>query len=538
MLAALLSSLLVAFGMADEPAAYLRFDSSNQPYVEAALPSVPSRVTVFEDGEVVASIEVTSTPAVIRLGSIPTKDLSLVSAPASGPSTLLSVKQELTVGATASPDCSGFSVNVEVAGETMGDAYARERLAQLYKAAGRLDATGEFIEVAREDSNTSTRVTLTGKPRLVANTVEDAVSSGGFSVCLPVKRLPKGVMDVKVALTGAAPELRGPFLLADVDGLLPHKAPTVFSGSDDSPGDHSVEDNLDLGLLGTSNLIDDGSGGGRTRTNRATMDLRLAPILNWRPKLGKLGHTRTLHYVTPIVLDARLSTGDLTKESAATNTIAATFEYEARKFPKAKDGATTKTSRFPTFNRYILKGGHTSDRSFERAEVKAIAEWRPVVGAWNHPKGTLNDVIPHVLDPDPTRPPFTSVTETGWEIQPVVGAEGGHTYKWENAPAGIERDPDFLRAYVGVSATLDPADWLRIRINETAYLRSETAADRLRNYLNVSIELPVGPVLNQGAQSVFIGYEKGALPPFEKAEVDTIRIGYRIQMAGWFGRYR
>ena len=70
------------------------------------------------------------------------------------------------------------------------------------------------------------------------------------------------------------------------------------------------------------------------------------------------------------------------------------------------------------------------------------------------------------------------------------------------------------------------------------YLRSEAPDDRRRNYLNVSFELPIAPVFSEAAQSVFIGYERGGLPPFEKADADAFKIGYRIQWTGWFDRYR
>ncbi len=511
------------------PQAFLRFEPDGQPYVEVVGQFEAARLTVFEGANVLGTAALVSPPYQVRLRTVPTKGLTVVVSPdgAAAPPQLLTVDQEITLQLTPVRDCSGLGIVAELAGDSD---YAADRLRQLFQAAAALKRRDVVVRVETAARDGAFGLGLTGEPRVIPSTADRAVADGGFVACLPVSPLPAGQQDVEVRLLSVPSELAGPFLKTDLSGGTGPASVTVFPSKDETPGGRSVDKNLDLGVLGTSSLGAPDADGIRRRITRQIVDVRFAPILNWRPGLGSLGSTRTLHYLTPFMVDAKISSGELTKETAATNTVVLGGEYELRHF--------SSTNRYPTYHRFVARASHASDRSFERAEMKVAAEWRPVFAALNQPKGTMDSVSQRDLDPSPQRAAKILTTDRGFEILPVAGLETGHTYRWENAPAGVERKTDFVRGYFGVSATLDPLNWLRVRFANTLYLRSETPDDRLRSYLTLSVELPIAPVLSQGAQSVFLGYEKGSLPPFEKAEVDTVRIGYRIQLTGWFARYR
>ena len=58
-----------------------------------------------------------------------------------------------------------------------------------------------------------------------------------------------------------------------------------------------------------------------------------------------------------------------------------------------------------------------------------------------------------------------------------------------------------------------------------------------QNYLLVSVQAPLHAFSNGSAQSLFFSYERGSQPPFA-SDTNALKLGYRIQWDGWFGKYR
>src|SRR2546425_2931731 len=192
---------------------------------------------------------------------------------------------------------------------------------------------------------------------------------------------PSGTFDIRFAYPGdALIELRHIFLKTDV--VNASHAITAFSLDSGNVGKRSVEQNLDLGVQFGSSVADkktkDATGKDvtvRQRDSKGTVDLRLAPWLNVLslPDPG----SSTFKFLTPLFIDARVSTGKINKDTLSLNRIAFGGQFEIRHY--------TDPQTFPTYQRYIFSFANASDRDFKQAEWKGGLEFQPVFSALNRP---------------------------------------------------------------------------------------------------------------------------------------------------------
>src|SRR5436190_23259742 len=96
----------------------------------------------------------------------------------------------------------------------------------------------------------------------------------------------------------------------------------------------------------------------RKRENKGTLDLRLAPLLNIL-RLPEPG-SRTFMFLTPFLIDARVSTGKIDKDTLSLNRIAMGPQFEIRHY--------TDPGTYPSYQRYIFTVTNASDRDFKQAE--------------------------------------------------------------------------------------------------------------------------------------------------------------------------
>ena len=171
-----------------------------------------------------------------------------------------------------------------------------------------------------------------------------------------------GVYDVKLTFPDDAPiELR-PALLKTGLTIASHKS-APFSVDAGQVGKRTLEENLDLGLQFGSSVTKDANGVS-TRSNKGSVDLRFAPLLNLLPLPDT--ESNSFWFLTPVMLDARVSSGDVTKETISQNRIVIGSDVEWRHY--------TSPTTFPTYQRLIMSVRNASDREFKQAEWKAGGE--------------------------------------------------------------------------------------------------------------------------------------------------------------------
>ena len=252
-----------------------------------------------------------------------------------------------------------------------------------------------------------------------------------------------GTYDLKLTFSSDAPvELRPSLLKIGLSAAVHKNAPLSIDAG--QVGKRSIEENLDLGLQFGSSVSKDAAGVS-TRSSKGAVDLRLAPLLNVLP-LPPAG-SNTLWFLTPLLLDARVSTGDLTKETLAVNRIVFGSDVELRHY-------STPTT-FPTYQRLIMSFRNAADREFRRAEWKGAGELQLVFSAFNRPLAWQEDTEASQLDPtrDPKR--IVRTLGVGWQIVPIVGAELSRTWRNELAIAAIEKTDKVYRAYCGGTVAVD-----------------------------------------------------------------------------------
>jgi hypothetical protein len=339
---------------------------------------------------------------------------------------------------------------------------------------------------------------------------------------------PSGAYDLKMTFPPEAPiELR-PYILKTGLTLAAHdQAPG--SVDDTAISKRSLEQNLDLGVqFGSS--VEDQTDGTRKRTNKGTLDLRFAPLLNLLPTPAP-GST-SLWFWTPFYVNARVSTGKIDKDTLAENRIVFGSQFELRHY--------TDSGTYPAFQRLIFGIKNASDRDFHQAEWKGNIEFQPVFSSLNHPLRWREQTEASQLDPDPDRDVkhIPAVSGFGGRVLPLVGVDIGRTWRNHQRLTAIERSEFVRRLYFGGTITLDVTRYLALSGQDILYVRGEDKADRLHNYLLASASVPL-PAFSVGmAQSVFFSYERGGQPPFSTPDTNALKLGYRIQWNGWFGKLR
>jgi len=358
-----------------------------------------------------------------------------------------------------------------------------------------------------------------------------------FFECLALaKDPPSGTFDIKFTYPADAPiELRHPFLKTDIENAS--HGVTPFSVDDANVGERAIEENLDLSLQFSSSVADktvkDAAGMDvpvRVRDNTGTLDLRIAPLLNLL-SLPDPGST-TFKFLTPLLIDARVSTGKINKDTLSLNRIVIGSEFEIRHY--------TNTSTFPSYQRYILSFRNASDRDFKQAEWKGALEFQPVFSALDRPLRFRRNSAERELDQDPDRAPkdFPTIVGFGIEFLPLVGFEMGKTWRNKSPFAAIEQTEFVRRLYFGGTLNLDLTAYVRLSLKDILYVRGETSEDRLRNYFLGSIEVPLPSFTRNASSNAFFSFERGAQPPFASPGVNALKIGYRVQWDGWFGKRR
>jgi hypothetical protein len=85
---------------------------------------------------------------------------------------------------------------------------------------------------------------------------------------------------------------------------------------------------------------------------------------------------------------------------------------------------------------------------------------------------------------------------------------------------------------------LDITRRAKLTATDTLYRRYESESDPWHNYFVSSLEVPLPALSLESAHSIFATVERGGQPPFNSPDVNSVRLGYRIQKQNWFGRWR
>lgn len=365
-----------------------------------------------------------------------------------------------------------------------------------------------------------------------------------YSVCVnTVHQLPRGAFNGIVDFGTGAPtllKLISPVTASDLDG---RQTPSMKDAN--SPpgnvGERALERNLDLGLAYTQSRDQK-----TDQINRVgVLDLRLAPLLDIRRRMGQQFLSRQTvpscyWFLTPVYIDANVATGPIADSTVSLNRIAMgpQLEFRYMKLRSSTGDPTSSTGlvplpRYPDVHRFILSATHYSDRDFKQLEYVAKFEYEPLLGIWNRPRDTRWKSVK-----DPVKKTVIALEPVGWKIEPKFGAEIGNTYERRN-PADAIKTSDFVRrGYAGLDIALELTDYFSFSVSDTAYLRGEIAPGHLVNYIKLEANFPVGSPFRETAQSFFVTYERGSLPPFDKLNANALRLGYRIRSENWFGYRR
>jgi hypothetical protein len=362
--------------------------------------------------------------------------------------------------------------------------------------------------------------------------VTQAMNDEGVTVYLiGTQDFPAEKFDIEVAFNNNPPlELSGS-LTNTISGVSHIAAPSAEQvGKDKTLGARSLDTNLDLGVAFTSSVKDQKKDDKtvRERSNNGTLDLRFAPFLNLRLTPPQ----KLQQFITPIFLDAKVSTGKITEDTLSLNRIVFGTEYVIRYLQSTEEGK---------INKYIFSfsGNNASDRDFKRAEAKFTFQFQPIFNAINKPlKLRFKEPVPmSELIPD-NGPKYVPEGWFGFQIQPSIGFEVGRTYRLRrDIFEGEELDRNVRRLIVGTDIILDLTRHVKVSLSDIYYVRGETPQHRGRNYFNAEIEAPIGSLGPSTAQSIFFSFERGDQPPFATPSVNALKIGYRI-VSDPFGKRR
>jgi hypothetical protein len=428
---------------------------------------------------------------------------------------------------------AGFPLLVQYSDSDVMTPYGAQRIKELQKY---VEKTRPAVRVESATSNLAENRYIKTPSQLFVD--QDPDSGGRFFQCLELtEEPPGGTYDIEFKYSATAPiELQGPFLKTDLVNSAHTLVP--FTMDDGEIGKRALEQNLDVSFQFGSSVEDkkETNDAGveelvRRRNNKGTLDLRLAPFLNVL-SLPDAGET-TFKFWTPFVIDARVSTGKINEDTLALNRIVLGSEYEIRHY--------SNPSTFPSYQRHILSFRNASDRDFKQAEWKGGYELHPVFSALNRPLRFRDHSFKRILDDDPDRDPKDVPTTIGfgWQVLPLVGAELGKTWRNKHDFAAIEKTTFVRRFYFGTTINLDLTSFVTVSVKDVLYVRGEAwETDPLHNYFKGTIEVPFPSFTRKSASSAFFSFERGGEPPFANADVNAVKIGYRVQWDGWFGQRR
>jgi hypothetical protein len=416
------------------------------------------------------------------------------------------------------PNCNSSSLAFQIASDVnrAPTAYEAERIRILRDYVRNHPPAGE-TELRTERGTRKQTIRFGGAfqlPMLVARcfTLEPGTAPGSY--------------DLKLTFPPDAPIELQPFMLVRGLSTVAHKnAP--FGVDAGQVGKRAIEENLDLGVQFGSSVARNAAGDS-VRTSKASLDLRFAPLLNLMPVPDP--GSNTLWFLTPFLLDMRISTGDVTRETLSQNRIVFGADVEMRHY--------TSPTTFPTYQRLIMSVRNASDRDFKQAEVKGVGELQLFFSRLNRPLAWQEDTEASQLDPsrEPKRIPKT--LGLGWQVVPIVGGELGRTYKDELSIAAIEKTKNVYRAYFGGAVVFDLTRYASITVRDFLYIRGESEVDRTHNYLLFKAEMPIAGFSTNTAQAIFFSYERGGQPPFSTPDVNALKLGYRLLWNGWAQQFR
>lgn len=417
---------------------------------------------------------------------------------------------EITARLSANPQCEMFALNVQ---QIADNPHADERFNKIEQHLRANLGTLTRAQFSQNDGNTFDPIGVEAE-RILPVIPGDTASF--FDPNLPrVKRQLFVCMDYTEARPPGAFFLR---LIPDAAAppeLRRGRPSGTFSGpavADATNKERNPEDFVDVGLSLTSSVKD------HKRTTRGTADVYFEPVHDYRT-VGTLGrHGGWVQVVTPFYLDAKVSTGKITEDTLALNTINFGFNYEFRHY--------LNTKAYPDVLNHSLDFEHTSDRDFKQDEFKFVYEFRPSFGAVNRPLGSALNLIGDEVVPD-------EGDKFGIEFLPVVGFELGRTYRVRD-PAefeGVSRN--LRRLYVGGQMAFDLTKYVRLSVSDFFYVRGENPDDRTENYFNGTVEAPLGRIGDtRAAHALFFSFERGERPPFTNPSVNVLKFGYRIRARG------
>jgi hypothetical protein len=365
---------------------------------------------------------------------------------------------------------------------------------------------------------------LNYRPRLAQETTKQ----GALVICIePERELPVGEFHVRLNFGNNPPvELLGPLTQTYKFFTPTGKAPDPKDFVDKATlGMRSLTNRLDFAVAVTSSVNDvDKEVEGqkvkvRERKTDGIFDFIVAPIIKRRQDPPGTGQW-VRYAVTPIFLDAKISTGKINKDSLSVNRFILGYEREYRYYQSTVAG---NRNHFSAFGRLL----HTSDRDLKRPEVKAQFEFRPSFDALNEP--LEYDYFETVIDPK--REDKRKLKDHfGYHILPFFGAEAGRTYRVGRTPfSNEETGRNIYRLFFGTNINLLLTEKVTFTLHDTFYVRGEADSDRGHNYFKGEVNFFFNDSPTTPAQALFVSFERGNLPPFATKDANVFKVGYRVR---------
>jgi hypothetical protein len=355
--------------------------------------------------------------------------------------------------------------------------------------------------------------------------IERALAFQQISICLKFsEKLPDEKFNAEVEFMSDPPLELERAVVKTLGGARAMGSPTAsYIPEENKLGLRSFENNLNLGVLYTSSVkeIRRGNISIRERQSRGSLDLRFAPLLRGRTRPPEVKKWQP--FWTPFFLDAKVSTGRIADDSLSLNRILLGTDVTLRYYRGTERGHRDK---------YLLslRGVNASDRDYKRAELKGEFEFRPIFEALNKPLRFRRRSEPSVLVPDAPPKEIPTGGFFGYQIEPFVGLEAGRIYRQSrSALKGEERGDTVRRLLFGTDMLFTLGAHLNLRLTETFYVRGGVIDGRIRNYFNGVVEVPLGNLSRNAAQSIFFSFERGNQPPFSSPSVNAMKFGYRVR---------
>lgn len=323
----------------------------------------------------------------------------------------------------------------------------------------------------------------------------------------PPSRLPVDDGKLSIEFLNNPPE----FLAGGLSGKYSGEKAIDFAGSDKDPGSREFVHNVDLAVNYTTSVKTDATTHARSRSHDGIFDLRLAPWLN---VLQVPAHfNTTLRYWTPIMVDAKVSTGSIASDTLSANRIVFGSEYEFRVIPD--------TSR-NTMHRITLQAQHLSDRDFKHLEYAGGVHYELMYHPFFQPLALLWKTAPDRW--------------FGFQLTPSADVSVGRTYERRNPAAAIKPSDTVRRFSNGLTLKLDLTRFVQAEISDQYFIRGEAVdTDLFHNHFESSLTLPLSRPFANSGHSLVLSFERGNLPPFASPDVNVVKVGYKLSSTNWRG---